>query len=92
MKCYGRNAEDHCCYINGSPCKFLEENTEPGSRWTCGLRRELGSWQKVITDPRYFQEPDSPGEAFKNTPYGNCDIYQCVDCALRERNEIAGAR
>ena len=51
--CLGRNLDDHCCYINGQVCPLLEENTEPGFRWTCGLRRRLGSWDKVIAHPQY---------------------------------------
>ncbi len=89
MKCYGRNAEDHCCYVNGSPCKFLEENTEAGYRWSCGLRRELGCWHKVVNDPRYFQGPNAPGDAFKNTTYKNCETFQCPACALIERSQVA---
>ncbi len=62
MKCLGRNFEDHCCYVEGKPCDFLEENTTPGFRWACGLRRELGDWDKVINDPRYL---DGPGKIFR---------------------------
>lgn len=57
MQCLGRNNEDHCCYIAGKPCTYLEENTEPGFRWTCGLRRELGDWDVVLADPRYVKGP-----------------------------------
>jgi len=46
--CLGRNDADHCCYIDGVACPHLEENTEAGFRWSCGLRRQLGSWRKVI--------------------------------------------
>jgi len=53
MKCLGRNLDEHCCWVDGKVCKFLEENAEPGFRWSCGLRRELGSWDAVIKDPRY---------------------------------------
>lgn len=55
MKCLGRNLEDHCCYFDGQPCPFVEEKTEPGFRWSCGLRRELGSWDAVLVDPRYVE-------------------------------------
>lgn len=88
MHCFGRNLEDHCCYVNGAPCKFLEENTEPNMRWSCGLRRETGSWAKAILDPRYFESADSPGQAFKRTPYKNCKEFQCPECAMLERGEI----
>ena len=56
MKCLGRNSSDHCCWIKGKICPFLEENTQPGYRWTCGLRRELGDWDLVLQDPRYVEE------------------------------------
>ena len=48
------NGPDHCCYLAGDPCPFLEENTVPGRRWVCGLRRELGSWGAVAADERYL--------------------------------------
>jgi hypothetical protein len=49
------NSSDHCCYVSGVACRFLEENTVPGRRWACGLRRELGSWEAVHTDARYLR-------------------------------------
>lgn len=88
MQCYGRNTATHCCYVNGKPCKFLEENTERGQRWTCQLRRENGSWARAIADPRYFEEPDSPGNAFKDTDYKDCEQFQCRECAAFERGDI----
>lgn len=50
--CHG-NGPDHCCYINGKVCTFLEVDTVPGRHWVCGLRRQLGSWGKVHADPCY---------------------------------------
>jgi len=50
--CHG-NGDEHCCWLHGVVCVHLEENTVPGRRWACGLRRELGSWDAVHTDPRY---------------------------------------
>ena len=47
------NADDHCCYIDGKACLYLEENTVPGRRWACGLRRELGGWDAVLASDRY---------------------------------------
>lgn len=55
MPCAG-NANDHCCYIAGKPCKYVEENTVKGRRWACGLRRELGDWDLVLEDPRYKKD------------------------------------
>jgi len=53
MRCLGRNLDDHCCWLKGKVCQFLEGNSEPGFRWSCGLRRELGSWDAVLSDTRY---------------------------------------
>lgn len=66
--CLGRNLDEHCCWIAGKVCEFLEENTEKGFRWSCGLRRELGSWDAVITDPRYLDGPAKES----TTPNMNC--------------------
>jgi hypothetical protein len=46
---------DHCCYLGShGVCRFLEENAE-GRRWSCTLRRELGSWQAVHSDSLYVE-------------------------------------
>ncbi len=50
--CHG-NQPDHCCWVDGERCPYLEEATVPDRRWVCGLRRELGSWEAVHADPRY---------------------------------------
>lgn len=54
-RCHG-NGADHCCYFRGEVCPFLEENTVPGRRWSCGLFREFGDWGMVHEDPRYELE------------------------------------
>lgn len=75
MKCLGRNAADHCCYVEGRVCEFLEENSEPGFRWSCGLRRESGSWDAVLADPRY-----APIQA-AFAPYGyDCATFPIKPC------------
>ena len=61
MACKGRNLDTICCITSDWRCPYLEENTEPGYRWTCGLRRELGSWDAVLEDQRY---KDGPGAKF----------------------------
>lgn len=53
--CHG-NGSDHCCYVGGRTCLFLEVGTVEGRIWVCGLRRELGSWNAVHADPRYQAE------------------------------------
>jgi hypothetical protein len=52
VECHG-NLDDHCCYIRGEVCLYLEEGTVEGRRWSCGLFRELGSWDAVHRDARY---------------------------------------
>jgi hypothetical protein len=47
------NGSEHCCYVEGKVCTFLEEGTVPGRRWACGLLRECGSWEAVHADARY---------------------------------------
>ena len=64
MRCFGRNFDDHCCYVNGAVCPFLEENSERGQRWSCQLRRETGSWSAAVADPRYTETKASPGPYF----------------------------
>jgi len=55
MPCNG-NSQDHCCYVQGKPCKYVEKNTVEGRKWACGLRRELGDWDLVLEDPRYKKD------------------------------------
>ncbi len=89
MKCFGRNLADHCCYIDGKPCPFLEHNAEPGMKWSCQLRRETGSWAAAVADPRYTA-PGGPGEAFR--PFGyDCETFQCAECARLEAGEMTRA-
>lgn len=56
MPCLG-NADKPCCYIKGKICKYVITNytDENGHhrRWACGLRAELGDWDKVLADHRY---------------------------------------
>lgn len=49
-----RAKEEHCCYVSGKECQFLERGTVEGRVFACGLRRQLGSWAKVHSDPRYL--------------------------------------
>lgn len=52
MPCEGKG-DDHCCYIKGEPCHYLEENTVPGRRWACGLKRIYGDWDLVLDSLEY---------------------------------------
>ena len=56
MPCPGN--KKHCCYIKGEECPLLIKNytDETGyfRKRACGLRAELGDWNKVLADPRYI--------------------------------------
>ena len=77
MECHG-NGPDHCCYINGGVCQFLEEDTVPGRRWVCGLYRELGDWAAVHSDPRYQAAPIADWFTRTHPGYGCGDYPQHV--------------
>lgn len=85
MQCLGRNNDDHCCYINNEPCQFLEENVD-GFKWGCQLRRETGSWDAAVADPRYDNGEGSPGFHFKQFAYGDCRNFQCDACSKMDAN------
>jgi len=83
MQCLGRNLDDHCCWIKGKVCQFLEKDSEPGFRWSCGLRRELGSWDAVIVDKRYMDsvEPVLKPLGYTCRDWPNADKGQkCKQC------------
>lgn len=63
MSCDGQ-AEDHCCYVNGTVCTFLEEHTVPGRRWACGLLRVQGSWEAVYALPEWQEKVKPMFDAF----------------------------
>lgn len=87
MPCLGRNLPKTCCYIRGEPCRFLEENSEPGFRWSCGLFRELGDWDKVLDDPRYKEHVEgswAPGINCRDWPEGPPEHRGCNICGACE--------
>lgn len=47
------NGEDHCCWIDGMVCIYLEEYTVPDRHWACGLLRKYGSWEAMYHSPEY---------------------------------------
>lgn len=58
MLCSG-NSKDHCCWIAGTSCRYLEVDTVPDRKWACGLRRKYGDWDKVL-DSEEYQENVEP--------------------------------
>ena len=61
MPCFG-NRDDHCCYLGkfssnlDSSCKYVEENTVPGRRWSCGLYNRYASWDSVLSSKEYQED------------------------------------
>ena len=83
--CHG-NADDHCCHDGGGVCVYLEENTVEGRRWACGLRRELGSWDKVHESDRYKKSKVGKWFALNHPGFG-CGDYplantKCETCGV----------
>ena len=77
-QCTGRGDHDnHCCYLHGKVCDFLETNNVPGRNYVCGLRRELGSWDAVNADSRY--QPIGEHWAKWNHPFNYCETWQPAD-------------
>ena len=90
MHCFGRNLDDHCCYVDGVPCPFLERNTDRDQKFSCQLRRQNGSWARAIADSRYTASRNSPGIFFKQFGY-DCATYQCAECQKLEAGTITQA-
>lgn len=78
MPCLG-DRDDHCCYVNGVACQYLEENTVPGRRWACRLRRELGSWEAVHADMGYQVNVQSVWDSLGTREDGTPVIISCGD-------------
>jgi len=55
ITCHG-NGIRHCCWFKGVECPFIEKNTVPDRRWSCGLFNELQDWDKVLQDVRYLKQ------------------------------------
>lgn len=81
MPCHG-NGADHCCWIDGKACSYLEEYTVPGRRWACGLLRELGSWSALYADPRYQGTEAAAWLALHYPGYGCGDYPQNIPEAM----------
>ncbi|MEK9754996.1 MAG: hypothetical protein VW338_17525 [Rhodospirillaceae bacterium] len=80
--------DDHCCYIDGVACLYLEEGTVAGRRWACGLLRALGSWAAVESSPQY-QADVQP--MWSRRGGGGCATYPagktCAVCGQRDTGQ-----
>lgn len=73
MPCSG-NSNDHCCYLKGDPCPYVEENTVSGRRWACGLMRQYGNWDTVVATDEYTSVV-APVWLSVNKPADYCKTY-----------------
>jgi len=77
LKC-NRNLDDHCCFLKGKTCIYLRENSDD-PRWTCTLREELGSWDKVHKDVRYLKDVKPTWGELNIADCGNYTCENCID-------------
>jgi hypothetical protein len=68
--CSGLTVE-HCCWVAGQVCRFLEVDTMPDRHWVCGLHRRLGSWEAVHNDPDYLEHVKPAWEGTSITDCGD---------------------
>ena len=81
------NSRDHCCYFKGVVCKYLEENTIPNRRWSCGLFRVYQDWDKVINSdkykkfvqPLYDTVPELAGMNCRDWPESDDNCIMCMN-------------
>lgn len=76
-ECHG-NGEDHCCYIAGVVCSYLEENTVSGRRWACGLLVKYGTWAAMNPSPEY--RPIGTYWETINRPFNYCEAFDPRRC------------
>ena len=86
MPCLG-NSDDHCCYLKGKACPFLEYNTVPGRKWACGLMRRFGDWDEVLASDEYIGTVapvfEPLGMNCKDWPDGTgANHYTCEECGV----------
>ncbi len=77
MACHG-TGPDHCCYIAGEVCSYLETDTIAGRRWVCGLLRKYETWDAVYASPEYQGSPPSLWFADNHPGYGCGDWPQHI--------------
>lgn len=84
MSCraYTTHTPDHCCWLGGSECRYLEKEVD-GHPYSCALRRELGSWDAVHADARYLAHVRPFWDGF--APHLDCGTWPppgetCATC------------
>ena len=86
MPCNG-NRDDHCCYLNGKACPYLEKNTIEGRLWSCGLYNKLQDWNAVILSDEYKADVapvfEPLGMICRDFPDGDgANSYICIECGV----------
>jgi hypothetical protein len=72
MICTG-NGKEHCCWVKGQVCRYVEEDTVEGRRWACGLLVKYGSWAAVNESAEYA--PVGAAWLTVRAPFNWCETY-----------------
>ena len=82
MKGCDRNLDEHCCgWGKYGTCKYLEKDTQKGFKWTCGLMRKYGTWEKVYATKEYKIDIVPLWDIFKERlGINNCGDFTCENC------------
>jgi hypothetical protein len=71
MICDG-NGTEHCCWVKGTVCPHLVENTA-GRRWACSLLIKYGSWPAMNESEEYA--PIGAAWLTVRAPFNWCETY-----------------
>lgn len=83
LECHG-NGEEHCCWVDGEVCRYLEVDTVPGRHWVCGVRRRYDTWEEAHQDPGYIENVHSVWERTGTADCGDWKIEG--QCCFSEDN------
>jgi len=61
----------------GVACPYLEEGTEEGYKWSCGLMRKYKSWSTVHETEEYKKNVQP---IFEKLGIKKCGEYTCENC------------
>lgn len=84
MPCSG-NGQDHCCWLSGVACKYLEVDTVPGRKWSCGLVNKYGSWEAAEASEEYQSDVQPFWDSWRDGT-GSCSKWpdemgeHCATC------------
>lgn len=47
--------DEHCCWLDGEQCRYLQENVN-GRKWACSLLLKYSSWSEVNVSSEYLTD------------------------------------